>query len=509
MTCPGRRSAALPALLVLLSPLCLPAHPVHAATGSSGAPDVPAAVYDIRVDLGPPPRITVRATLPSDGDRLTMATSRPGNVPEVAGAGWPGLVRGLKVTDDAGHALRVAGDGAKGWTLAYRVRGSITLEYAIDDGPLARRGWPAPREAGFADADHLIAAGRSLFITTPAQRASEVRFTLPPGWRAVLPWAELHGGQGGATVPSTDDLTENLIAFMRGEPDLLPAGGFNLKVVTLGHWQPAREEVRRVLGTAIRRLVAWIGFEGEADYLVVLLPQEERGGESYTSSFALNFDGPPGTANLGDWGNTVAHEVFHHWNGWLLRGADYASTQWFQEGFTEYAANLALVSGGLISPEDFYARLATHVANFRRLATPLDAPGTHKGPPLYSGGALVAFTWDGMIHAATHGRRGVGDVLHALLRATGDGARPYAWPDIQAALESVAPGASGAPAPWADFQRRYIHGKEPLPLDAAFARIGLRLSQGTDGAPRVEVDPAAPATAVELRKAMLGVPGQP
>ena len=428
---------------------------------------------------------------------LTMADSRPGDVPEVADAGWPALVQHLKVTDAEGRAILATETGATGWKLAHPVRGLLTLDYEVDYAPIADRAWPAPRETAFADADHFIVIGRSLFITTPAQKASTVKASLPRGWQAVMPWPSVRGDPHTAHVTSAEDLSENLVAFMRGAPDILTAGGFNLKVVPLGHWQPARSEIRRALGAELDQLVKLIGFKGRADYLVVLLPQMDRGGESFRESFALTLDADPSRANLSDWGSTIAHEVFHYWNGWRLKGADYASTQWFQEGFTEYAANLSLVSSGLIRPEEFYGKLASHVTNYRRLTTPLDAPGTHKGPPLYSGGALVAFTWDAMIRNATNGQRGIGDILRALLRNTNGGARPYAWTDIQAALQSVAPGE------WEQFQQRYIHGTDPLPIDDALSRVGLRMSHGTAAAMIIEPDPAASREAIESRRGLM------
>jgi predicted metalloprotease with PDZ domain len=457
------------------------------------------ATYQLQVYVSPHTRIGVRATVPSLGSVLAMADSRPGDVPELADAGWPALVRQLKVADAGGHDVGVTKTGASGWSLARPVSGRLTLEYEVDYAPLAARGWPAPREAAFADADHLVVIGRSLFITTPAQRASEVHFALPSGWHAVTPWPSRGGARQSAVVASTPDLSENLVAFLRGTPDVLTAGGFNLDVVSLGHWQPARVEVRRVLGAALQRLVDFVGFKDRADYLVVLLPQVDRGGESFRASFALTLDAAPSRANLDDWGNTIAHEIFHYWNGWRLQGADYPSSQWFQEGFTEYAANLALISAGLTRPDQFYARLATHVTRDRQLATPLDDPGTHKGPPLYGGGALVAFIWDTMLREKTHDERGVSDMLRALLRNTGDGRRAYAWPDIQTALESVAPGD------WAAFDRRFIHGTEALPIAEALARVGLRLSQDDDGAARIEPDPAASEAVQARRRSLMGV----
>ncbi len=458
---------------------------------------VPPATYELRVLRTGSPRILVRATVPSDGAELSMATSRPGDVQEVADAGWPALVKHLKITDADGEAVNVISVGAAGWTLARSVAGPLTLEYEVNYAPLAARGWPAPREAAFADVDHLVVIGRSLFIKTPVQHSSEVHFVLPPGWEAVVPWSAVAGPRHTAVVASSEDLTENLVAFVHGRPDVLTVGGFNLKVVAIGHWQPARPEIRRVLSLALERLVALIGFDGHADYLVVLMPQVDRGGESFRASFALTLDEAPSSTNLNSWGNLIAHEVFHYWNGWRLQGSDYQSSQWFQEGFTKYAANLALVSGGLSRPAEFYAKLAAHVDKYRRLATPLDAPGTRKGPPLYSGGALVAFIWDTMIRAATGGEQGVGEVLRALLRNTNDGAQSYTWSDIEVALEGI------VPSDWAEFHRRYIHGTEQLPLESAFARIGLRISQREDGSTSVDADPAASQSAEALRRALM------
>ncbi|MBK6796014.1 MAG: hypothetical protein IPG76_04245 [Acidobacteria bacterium] len=348
-----------------------------ALTLSAGPADaqhvVPTATYHLQVLDAARARVAVRATVPSDGAVLKMAESRPGDVSELADAGWPALVQDLRLTDADGLAVAVTSVSSTGWTLARSVSGPLTLEYEVDYAPLAARDWPAPREAAFADAGHLVVIGRSLFITTPAQRTSIVRFTVPRGWQAVTPWPTVRGTRQNTTVATTEDLSENLLVFLRGAPDVVTAGGFNLKIVTLGHWKPARAEVRRVLGVALQRLVALIGFDGHAEYLVVLLPQVDRGGEAFRASFALTLDAAPSRANLDDWGNLVAHEVFHYWNGWRLKGADYSSSQWFQEGLTEYAANLAMLSGELGPSDRFLTRLAAHVTKYRKLTTPLDA----------------------------------------------------------------------------------------------------------------------------------------
>jgi hypothetical protein len=47
---------------------------------------VPTAAYQVRIFEVAPPRVSVHATVPIDGTTLTMATSRPGDIPEVADA---------------------------------------------------------------------------------------------------------------------------------------------------------------------------------------------------------------------------------------------------------------------------------------------------------------------------------------------------------------------------------------------------------------------------------------
>lgn len=168
-----------------------------------------------------------------------------------------------------------------------------------------------------------------------------------------------------------------------------------------------------------------------------------------------------------------------------------------QEGFTEYVANLSLARAGVIDPDGFRKKLSEHVANYRRLSTTLEGGGTRKGPPLYSGGALVAFSWDVMIREATGGKRSLADFLRELWRRTDRGRRPYEWSDLQAALEAT------APLDWQSFHTAHIRGDKPLPLAEVFARAGLRLRQAEDGSPRVEPDPEASAAATALWKGLI------
>lgn len=234
-------------------------------------------------------------------------------------------------------------------------------------------------------------------------------------WRPVTPWNSRSSTKHGYAVRSAEDLTDNLLVFSTVAPDVVTAAGFTLQITAMGHWEPLRPLIRRVLGTVIAREVDLMRYKERETYSVVLLPIVDQGGEAYRQSLAYCFENPS-EENRGKWANTLAHEIFHYWNYARLRGADYAGTQWFQEGFTEYVANVILVSGKIVEPDAFAAKLGEHVNNYRKLTTTLEAIGTKKGPPLYSAGALLAFSWDVMIRQASGGRRNLGDVFRNLWR---------------------------------------------------------------------------------------------
>ncbi|HEV7644624.1 MAG TPA: hypothetical protein VGO50_11820 [Pyrinomonadaceae bacterium] len=454
-----------------------------------------ASTYRIKLADAKIPKLEVTAVVTIDGKELRMTDTRPGDVPEVGDNGWPALVRDLQVTDELGRKLETKLIGAKGWQLKEPHKGRIKLSYQVDYSIPAAAGWPAPRETAFRDDNHFLFVGRSAFITAVAEmgagKTSTVSFSLPAKWRAVAPWRAVNASSFAVDKPS--DLIENLIVFTNAATDRISAGGFNVSVTAMGHWQAVRPEIAALLRKIIPRYVKMFGARQHENYSVILLPVLDTGGESYRGSFAFNVPTAPSKKTLDEWGHTIAHEIFHYWNGWRLTGADYAATQWFQEGFTDYAADLVMLGAepgtkgatGMITPDQFRHRIGVQIAKYRNLKTPLALPGNRKGPPLYGGGALVALCWDIQIRHVTAGKRNIGDVFRALWLRTKNGEKKYDWSDIKAALDST------AKLDWENFYRKYIEGTEKLPLDEVLPLAGLRLVRATDGTETVEIDPNA------------------
>ena len=94
--------------------------------------DPPPATYVVRVlALAPAPRFAVRAELRGMGDTLRMATTRPGDAPEILRQGWPALVSGLRVTTGGGDAVAATSVGPAGWVLGPHA-GTLRVEYEVD-----------------------------------------------------------------------------------------------------------------------------------------------------------------------------------------------------------------------------------------------------------------------------------------------------------------------------------------------------------------------------------------
>lgn len=447
----------------------------------------PLGRYQVRVLAIDPPRFQITADLPVDGDNLAMSDSHPAELPQMAEGGWPSLVSNLAVNEPNGRPVELARLKSGGWRLTRPLSGRLHLSYVVDFAIFAKAGWPSPLESAIADDEHGAVSARALFITTEKMTGAVVRFVPLDGWRTVAPWPRSSSSRGAFRATTKLDLTDNFIVFSRRQPDVITAAGFTMQITAMGHWKPLRPLVRQVLQSIMSYQVAMMDHKGRETYNVVLVPVQDTGGGAYRQSFVYAFKGPS-VANRNAWANTMAHEIFHYWNSARLQGGDYASTQWFQEGFTEYVANLTVVSGGIVDPSAFLEKLGAHVDNYRRLTTTREAIGTRKGPPLYSAGAIVAFAFDGMIRNATDGRRDIGAFFRNLWRYTNAGECKYAWPDIEASLRGT------ANLDWQGFYERHIRGNEALPLEKIFHQAGLRLTQGQDGSARVALDErAAPA----------------
>ncbi len=206
------------------------------------------------------------------------------------------------------------------------------------------------------------------------------------------------------------------------------------------------------------------------------------------------------------------HEIFHAWNVKRLRPADMwpyrydapmpTTWLWVSEGITDYYADLALVRGGVSSEIAFYATTAGKInevdavppvaledASLNTWVHPVD--GTQY--IYYPKGSLAGLMLDIMIRDASDNRRSLDDVFRELYTTTYKRGRGFTRDDWWNAVSAGAGGRS-----FADFERKYVDGREPYPWHELLPLIGLQVEETK--VPRLGVSTIMDATGVRIEQ---------
>lgn len=237
---------------------------------------------------------------------------------------------------------------------------------------------------------------------------------------------------------------------------------------------------------------------------------------SHVGIYNPQFIGNPLLASI------TAHEIFHAWNVKRLRPADmvpydYGEAQpttwlWVSEGITDYYADLALSRGGIIDSTQFMAVTAG------KAGTVAEAPPTAledaslstwihpvdgSGYLYYPKGSLAGFLLDIMIRDGSNNARSLDDVMRLLYNTTYKKGRGFTGADWWPAVTKAAGGRS-----FADFNTRYIDGREPFPFDQILPLAGMRMVNDTVRDPRLGISTNADSSGIVVIGVIAGGPAE-
>ncbi|MGI9039736.1 MAG: hypothetical protein ACR2HK_01275 [Gemmatimonadales bacterium] len=232
--------------------------------------------------------------------------------------------------------------------------------------------------------------------------------------------------------------------------------------------------------------------------LLIFTPQQGGGSalehqNSHVGIYNPAFIGNPLLASI------TAHEIFHAWNVKRLRPADlwpydYDEPQetvwlWVSEGITDYYSDLAMVRGGVIDSAQFMALTGEKISE-TAAAPPTaleDASlSTWIGPTngtqylYYPKGSLAGFMLDILIRDGSDNRRSLDDVMRELYRTTYKQGKGFTGVEWWRTVTRAAGGRS-----FADFNTRYIDGREPYPWAEILPLAGMRMATDTLREPRL------------------------
>jgi predicted metalloprotease with PDZ domain len=220
--------------------------------------------------------------------------------------------------------------------------------------------------------------------------------------------------------------------------------------------------------------------------------------------------------------SVTAHEIFHAWNVKRLRPADmvpydYHQPQptpwlWVSEGITDYYADLALIRGGISDSAQFMAQAADK-ANTVAMAPPTaleDAslstwihPEDGSGYIYYPKGSLAGLLLDVMIRDASDNARSLDDVMRQLYQTSYKKGRGFTAADFWPQISQAAGGRS-----FADFESRYIDGRDPYPLQQILPLAGMRVVVDTVREPRLGIQSTADSSGIIVAGLVPGAPAQ-
>ena len=503
------RSRSLVGALLTLSFSPVPAQ-AQSPTGSAAISEVR---YEVTFDSATAEtrQIRVRMTFRTSGTEpvvLSLPAWTPGayelsyfarNVLDFTATAGDRRLRWDKVDYDT---WRIQPDGAQ----------SITVSFAyVADSMDNAMAWSRP--------DFALFNGTNVFLYPegqPFDRPARVVIRSTPGWQVATGMAR--GTQPGEfTAPNFHDLVDMPVFVGRLEVDSIQIAGkwYRLATYPVGALSGAS---RAAFWDQMRGFMPpLVAVTGEAPWdaytVMMIFDPEYPGGSALEHQNSHVGIYTPGMVQAGPLlASITAHEVFHAWNVKRLRPADlwpyvYDRAQpttllWVSEGITDYYADLGLVRGGVITPEQFYQTTREKINNVAgapptaledaSLSTWIH-PADGSGYLYYPKGSLAGFLLDIQIRDASDHRSSLDAVLRDLYTRFYQAGKGFTADDWWQAVSRAAGGRS-----FEEFYRRYIDGREPFPYATVLPLAGLRFQVDTTRVPRLGTSTSVDSVGVRV-----------
>ena len=396
------------------------------------------------------------------------------------------------------------------WEIKPRGAGTVTVRFKYLANAVDRAvAWTAPNFAFFNGTNvFLYPVGRG--FNWPAS----VTVRTEPSWR-VATGMDPAPGTNAFTASNYHDLTDMPFYVGRFAIDSTRIAGkwIRLAWYPASTLTPARSD--RTFGWLQKFVPQDIAVFGEAPFRNYTIFQRSDtlvngGGLEHQASQVdevhvsqLDADYLPGL---------YSHEFFHAWNVKRLRPADlvpyrYDDAQqttwlWVSEGVTDYYGALALVRSGVNDSTGFFNFIADEIstiasttptalsdASFDAWISATDG----SGGLYYPKGGFVGFVLDVLIRDASNNQHSLDQVMRTLYDQTYKRGRGFTSADWWGEVSRAANGKS-----FKDFARRYVDGREALPIDSVLALAGLRVHADTLREPRLGIGTATDSSGITV-----------
>jgi len=407
-----------------------------------------------------------------------------------AWAGQPDLYRAITALTATTSDVRITptADSSR-WTVVAPAGRRVTVSYRLHQdwsGALA----PPLYHRAVAGRDLMVLVGENSLVYPQYSPADSVIvetrwLTLPDGWRVASSFGD------GSPVPAhttVRDLQESLFIGGLLRWQALTVRGHRVLIASAGASVFPDSVFTEMTASLMGRERAFWS-DDATDYYLVARIQIARsgGGTAFTHALAMYADsGIPASS----FGQTLAHEMFHEWNGRRFRlvGTDSTegSTKWFSEGFTDFYADRIVDATGVMTHAEVLRNINRAIREYYLSPvrnTPQDSvaarywsdPNMKQLP--YQQGYVIAGYLNALVHRATAAHLSLDSVMRTIMRhASADGT--FTQDEfIRAFPQSVRRDVRGALA-------RFIQAGQTIPVEA----IGFGSCLAVEQQPRFAFD---------------------
>lgn len=318
----------------------------------------------------------------------------------------------------------------------------------------------------------------------------EIDLVHPEGWTVGT---ALEPGEGGKLfAPDFDFAVDSPILLGRLSSTAMDIDGKAIEIFTYSKTDLIKSsdlmDAMREVFIATNKFVE--GFPIDRYVLLFHFEDQNVGAweHSYSSEYVLK-EAPLNEAYVSLINGVAAHEIFHmitplHLHSEVIRQFNFVTPSpsqhlWLYEGVTEWASDMVLLRGGLISLEEFFDEVAQKLTidghfdkdvSLQQLARNAFTPeGRTQYVNIYYRGALVPLLMDILLLEKSGGRRGLREVILELADKYGS-ERPFSEDDFFNEFVAIThPEMRG-------LIDNHIKGAVPLPIEEYFAKLGIKYS---------------------------------
>ena len=441
-------------------------------------------VYRVRVDTASA-TVDITMDLPHAPHVLRLAFARH---PEYDDQVWHD-VRDLAVEAD-GHRVPLAREDSAVWRATLPAGAAVvTYRLALPRDRANRRAWrPVVARDGA-----LIGGDTFLYVLGDERRPARVVLDgIPSDWR-VATALEPAGPPNSIRAPSATALVDSPILLGRLREWSFTIDGVPHHVVYWPLPDAVPFDTARFVDDVSRIARAAAGIFGHPVYRDYWFLFQDGAGDALEHGTSVVIGAPSAELahNPDAFNEEVAHEYFHTWNLVRIRPAAWegitpaaprrTAALWWAEGVTMYYADALLRGAGLRDSTAARHALESWIADYFRnpgnmRISPERASRTANDPPSVNGGftasyytlgSLIGQVLDIAIRDSTGMRRGLNDVMRALLAEYG---RPpgYRGDDLERVTDSVCGCELQA------FFAAHVRGADTLDINRFLASLGWR-----------------------------------